>query len=139
MNKDNIEFFDELLLASKTAYQRAYAPYSQFHVGAAALTAKGNIVSGCNVENASYGLTTCAERNCISHAVVQGDPVLTLIMIYTEQDRLTPPCGACRQVIAEFFSQSAQVVAVNHKNEQQVWTVAQLLPDAFTPQYLLAK
>jgi len=137
MNENNIERFDELLIAAKTAYQRAYAPYSKFHVGAAALTADGNIVSGCNVENASYGLTVCAERNCISHAVIKGEQKFKFIMVYTEEDKLTPPCGACRQVIAEFFAQSAQVIAVNHKNEQQVWTVEQLLPDAFTPQFLL--
>ena len=60
-----------------------------------------------------------------------------MIFIYTEQDKLTPPCGACRQVIAEFFEQSAPVIAINHKDEQQVWNVAQLLPDAFTPKDLL--
>jgi cytidine deaminase len=137
MKKNEIERFDELLLAAKEAYQRAYAPYSKFHVGASALTTDGNIVNGCNVENASYGLTICAERNCISHAVVNGEQQFQVIVIYTEQDKLTPPCGACRQVIAEFFEQSAPVIAVNHKNEQQVWTVAQLLPDAFTPKDLL--
>lgn len=137
MNKNEIERFDELLHAAKMAYQRAYAPYSKFHVGASALTADGDIVNGCNVENASYGLTICAERNCISHAVVNGKQKFKLIMIYTEQDKLTPPCGACRQVIAEFFAQSAHVIAVNHNNERKVWTVAELLPDAFTPQDLL--
>lgn len=137
MNENEIERFDELLVAAKDAYQRAYAPYSKFHVGASALTMDGNIVNGCNVENASYGLTICAERNCISHAVVKGEQKFKFIMIYTEQDKLTPPCGACRQVIAEFFEQSAQVIAVNHKNEQQIWTVQQLLPDAFTPKDLL--
>ena len=137
MDKNKIERFDELLLAAKEAYQRAYAPYSQFHVGASALTMDGTIVNGCNVENASYGLTLCAERNCISHAVVKGKREFKVIIIYTEQNKLTPPCGACRQVIAEFFAQSALVIAVNHKNEQKVWTVQALLPDAFTPQDLL--
>ncbi|QBG35013.1 cytidine deaminase [Litorilituus sediminis] len=128
---------DNVIMAAKHAYQNAYAPYSKFHVGAAALTAQGNIVSGCNVENASYGLTVCAERNCIGHGVVNGERDFKLIVIYTEQDKLTPPCGACRQVIAEFFQQSAPVLAVNHKNERQEWTVSQLLPDAFTPKDLL--
>ncbi|AAZ25923.1 cytidine deaminase [Colwellia psychrerythraea] len=137
MDKNKIERFDELLSAAKEAYQRAYAPYSKFHVGASALTTDGDIVNGCNVENASYGLTICAERNCISHAVVQGKQMFKFIMIYTEQDKLTPPCGACRQVIAEFFEQSALVVAVNHKNDRKIWTVQQLLPDAFTPKDLL--
>jgi cytidine deaminase len=115
----------------------AYAPYSNFHVGAAALTRNGNIVKGCNVENASYGLTVCAERNCISNSVINGEQEFEVIVVYTEQDKLTPPCGACRQVIAEFFEQSAPVLSVNHKNERKVWTVEQLLPNAFTPKDLL--
>jgi len=131
------ETMDKLIAAAKSAYQLAYAPYSNFHVGSAALTANGNIVKGCNVENASYGLTVCAERNCISGAVGNGEQQFQVIVIYTEQDKLTPPCGACRQVIAEFFEQSAPVIAVNHNNEQKVWTVEQLLPDAFTPKDLL--
>ena len=137
MKEVNKEKMDELIAAAKVSYQRAYAPYSNFHVGSAALTASGNIVQGCNVENASYGLTVCAERNCISNAVITGEQTFQVIVIYTEQDKLTPPCGACRQVIAEFFEQSAPVVAVNHKNEQKVWTVQALLPDAFTPKDLL--
>ncbi|PKI16745.1 cytidine deaminase [Colwellia sp. 12G3] len=137
MNEIKKELLDEVIAAANAAYQLAYAPYSKFHVGAAALTTNGNVVNGCNVENASYGLTICAERNCISHAVVNGEQQFEVIVIYTEQDKLTPPCGACRQVIAEFFEQSAPVIAVNHKNEQQVWTVQELLPDAFTPKDLL--
>jgi len=128
---------DELKAAAKSAYNNAYAPYSEFKVGSAALTSDNTIVSGCNVENASYGLTVCAERNCISQAVIQGKQAFKLIVIYTEQDKLTPPCGACRQVIAEFFEQNAPVVAFNHKDEQRVWQVSQLLPDAFTPKFLL--
>ncbi len=137
MNINNLELSAELIAAAKDAYQLAYAPYSNFHVGSAALTTSGNIVKGCNVENASYGLTICAERNCINHGVVNGEQQFEVIVIYTEQEKLTPPCGACRQVIAEFFEQSAPVVAVNHKNERKVWTVQALLPDAFTPKDLL--
>jgi len=137
MKDIQIELSGDLIAAAKEAFQKAYAPYSKFHVGAAALTAKGKIVKGCNVENASYGLTNCAERSCINNAVVNGEQSFKVIVIYTEQDKLTPPCGACRQVIAEFFDQSAPVIAVNHKNEQQTWTVQQLLPDAFTPKDLI--
>ena len=139
MYNEKVEVPIALLNAAKEAYRKAYAPYSNFHVGAAALTRQGNIVKGCNVENASYGLTVCAERNCIGNAVVNGERSFQMIVIYTEQEKLTPPCGACRQVIAEFFAQSAPVIAINHKNEQQVWSVEQLLPDAFTPQDLLDK
>ncbi|TWX51589.1 cytidine deaminase [Colwellia hornerae] len=137
MNKQTIKIPAELKIAAKQAYLNAYAPYSKFHVGAAALTTSGTIVQGCNVENASYGLTVCAERNCISHAVIKGEQSFQMIVIYTEQERMTPPCGACRQVIAEFFEQSAPVIAFNHKDQQQVWSVAELLPDAFTPKDLL--
>lgn len=137
MNQLKVNLSKELIAAAKEAYDCAYAPYSKFHVGAAALTKSGKIIKGCNVENASYGLTVCAERNCISNAVIQGETDFELIVIYTEQDQLTPPCGACRQVISEFFDRSAPVVALNHKLEQQLWTVSELLPDAFTPKQLM--
>jgi len=126
----------ELINSAKQAYQNAYAPYSQFHVGCAALSAKGEIVQGCNVENASYGLTVCAERNCMANAVIRGIRTFSAIVVYTEQLQLTPPCGACRQVIAEFCSHDTPVIAANHLNQSHTWTVAQLLPDAFTPQSL---
>lgn len=128
---------------AKHAFKKAYAPYSNFYVGAAALTMSGKIVQGCNVENASYGLTVCAERNCIAQGVIGNDTAnrveFSALVIYTEQEKLTPPCGACRQVISEFFPKEAQVRAVNHLNQQQQWTVGQLLPDAFTPYDLINK
>jgi len=123
--------------AAKLAASNAYAPYSNFQVGAAVLTANEKIVKGCNVENASYGLTTCAERNCIAQAVVEGERKLKTIVIYTEQEKLTPPCGACRQVIAEFLTADAEVISTNHLEQTKVWSVSELLPDAFTPQDLL--
>ena len=125
-----------LIEQAKQASENAYAPYSKFHVGAAALNSDGEIFSGCNVENASYGLTMCAERNCIAGAVNKKSAQLKTILIYTHQEQLTPPCGACRQVIAEFLSQDSLVASSNHLNELKVWTVAELLPDAFTPDQL---
>jgi cytidine deaminase len=127
-----------LVERAKRAYQLAYAPYSKFHVGSAALCIDGQIVQGCNVENASYGLTVCAERNCIANAVSQGQREFSALVVYTEQLQLTPPCGACRQVIAEFCTPNTQIMAANHLGQTQTWTVAQLLPDAFTPQSLHA-
>ncbi|SEL75039.1 cytidine deaminase [Colwellia chukchiensis] len=126
-----------LISAAKDGFNKAYAPYSQFRVGAAALTANGKIVKGCNVENASYGLTVCAERNCLAQGVIAGEQRFTAMVIYTNQEKLTPPCGACRQVIAEFLAPEALVMAVNNNNNSQQWTVSELLPDAFTPQDLL--
>ncbi|MBL4940703.1 MAG: cytidine deaminase [Colwellia sp.] len=135
--------WSELSTAAKSAFNKAYAPYSNFNVGAAALTSANKIVQGCNVENASYGLTVCAERHCIAQGVINNDSTSTVeftaLVIYTEQEKLTPPCGACRQVIAEFFTKNGQIMAVNHLEQQQKWTVAQLLPDAFTPYDLINK
>lgn len=128
--------FEQLVSAAKEAYSKAYAPYSNFHVGAAALTTEGHIVNGCNVENASYGLTVCAERNCIAQGVIKGQRKFTELVVYTEEDVLTPPCGACRQVIVEFMAQNAKVYAVNHAGEVKLWSVSELLPDAFTPENL---
>ena len=127
----------QLMSHAKVAYDNAYAPYSQFHVGVAALTKNNKVVKGCNVENASYGLTVCAERNCISQAVVEGETSFKALVIYTEQEKLTPPCGACRQVIVEFFQPDAIITAVNHLNSIKEWTVEELLPSAFTPKDLL--
>ena len=139
----NAETWGALAEQAKSAYQKAYAPYSNFKVGAAALTSTNKIVQGCNVENASYGLTVCAERNCIAQGVIGNETASTVeftaMVVYTEQEKLTPPCGACRQAIVEFFPQNAQIMAVNHLNEQQQWTVAQILPDAFTPYDLINK
>ncbi len=130
----------DLSKAAEISSTKAYAPYSNFHVGAAALTNDNKIVRGCNVENASYGLTICAERNCIAQGVIENEDnarvTYRALVIYTAQEKLTPPCGACRQVISEFFPQNAEVMAVNHLNEQKKWTVEQLLPDAFTPDSL---
>lgn len=132
-----------LITQAELAFNKAYAPYSDFKVGAAALTKEGVVELGCNVENASYGLTVCAERNCIANGVINHQAKIPLVfsamVVFTKQNKLTPPCGACRQVISEFFPANAEVMAVNHLNMQQKWTVAQLLPDAFTPQDLINK
>ncbi len=139
----SVEQWLKLAKAAEISFTKAYAPYSDFRVGAAALTTDNKIVQGCNVENASYGLTVCAERNCITQGVINNETDDTVkfsaIVIYTEQEKLTPPCGACRQVISEFFPPQSHVMAVNHLNEQKTWTVEQLLPDAFTPDSLFNK
>ena len=138
MSQQTIDWLT-LTSSAKEGAEKAYAPYSKFYVGAAAYTAQGHIVQGCNVENASYGLTTCAERNCIAQAIIHGEKALTAMVIYTEQEKLTPPCGACRQVIAEFFEPLANIRAANHLGDKKQWTVAELLPDAFSPKDLLDK
>lgn len=136
---DNNEIFGQLKQSAAKAFKNAYAPYSQFKVGAALLTSDNQVISGCNVENASYGLTQCAERSAICAAVSQGFKDFETIVIYTEQEKLTPPCGACRQVIAEFFSPEAKVMSFNHQGSSVAWSVAELLPHAFTPKDLQEK
>lgn len=122
--------------AAKDAAAQAYAPYSKFPVGVAVLAESGKIFAGCNVENASYGGTVCAERNAIAAAVVAGERKFVALMVYTPQDDLTPPCGICRQVIAEFFTPQAPIASCNHLQQQRSWTLGELLPSAFTPTYL---
>ncbi len=123
---------------AQNAASQAYAPYSRFPVGVAILAASGQVYTGCNVENASYGGTTCAERNAIAAAVVAGERQFLALVVYTPQEKLTPPCGICRQVIAEFFTPASPIASCNHLGQLQTWTLAELLPDAFTPTYLQA-
>ncbi len=121
----------ELLEEAKAAAMKAYAPYSQFQVGCALLTSKGNIFSGCNVENASYGLTICAERNTIFHAVAEEGPsmkIASLAVIALGQE--FPPCGACRQVIAEFTGPDVEVWFLRD-GKPFAMTMAELLPASF--------
>ena len=122
-----------LLDAAWAAREHAHAPYSGFRVGAALLTAGGAVVAGCNVENASYPLCTCAERSIVAAAVGQGLLLpggLVALAVVTEAERLTPPCGACRQVLVE-FAESLPVLLANRR-ERALHDLADLLPQAFT-------
>lgn len=100
----------KLLRAAAAVSRRAHAPYSKFQVGAALLTDRGEIITGCNVENASYGLTICAERNAIFHAVATGRRRFTAIAIVASGAQMPYPCGACRQVLAEFGTPALTVL-----------------------------
>jgi len=126
----------ELRIASIEAAKRAYSPYSRFPVGAAVLTTAGRIFSGCNVENASYGLTICAERNAIFHAVASGSQQIAAVMIYTPTLSPSAPCGACRQVINEFGSNAEIYSFCNGKEELRV-SMTELLKHAFGPHNLI--
>lgn len=114
---------------AKEATQQAYAPYSHFRVGAALITNTGNIYTGCNVENASYGLSICAERNAIFNMVTNGDRLITEIAIYVDSDKIFPPCGACRQVLAEFGDD----IKIYYGNDNQITetTLKEILPHTF--------
>jgi cytidine deaminase len=121
-----------LLEKAREALSRAYAPYSHFRVGAAVLTAKGNIFTGVNVENASYGLTVCAERAAIFNAVGQEGPEMCLkaVAVVSDHPGPSPPCGACRQVIFE-FGPDAVVIFPGPDGLEEV-SISQLLPNAFS-------
>lgn len=126
---------DELTTRARAAQARAYAPYSKFHVGAALLCADGTIIDGCNVENASYPAGTCAERVALGAAVVAGHRQFVAVAIATDAPEGTPPCGICRQALAE-FAPAIAVVAVAKDGQRVRWTLDTLLPSPFTPSSL---
>ncbi len=112
------------------AASKAYAPYSNFKVGCTLLTHSGSVYSGCNVENASYGLTVCAERNAIANAIIgEGSIKIKKIVIYTNTDLPTPPCGACRQVIHEFGN--PEIHSFCNGKTFTTFRLSELLPGAF--------
>jgi cytidine deaminase len=126
---------DELLMrAALDARARAYAPYSRYQVGAA-VAAGGQVYAGANVENASYGLALCAERNAVAQAVLAGARELEAVAVATETSPPAPPCGMCLQTLAEFSPDPARVRVLlgNPRGERREFTLAQLLPHGFRP------
>lgn len=129
----------KLWRAAEKARKRAYARYSDFQVGAALECDDGTIVTGCNVENASYGLTVCAERNAIGAMVLAGKKKVRRVAIVVDHERPVPPCGMCRQVLREFAADGCEVRSRTLDGQELESTVAELLPFAFTPAFLDAK
>lgn len=121
---------ERLREAARLAADRAYAPYSRFPVGAACLAASGNVYPGCNVENASFGMTICAERAAIFAAVAAGERDIRCVLVYTPTPMPTTPCGACRQVICEFGTR-VRVIACCDGPGTREWSAEELLPAAF--------
>jgi cytidine deaminase len=122
---------DPLVERAREAQRHAHAPYSGFRVGAALETEDGRVFTGANVENVSYGVTTCAERVALGAAVTAGARRFRRMVIVTDAERATAPCGACRQALAE-FNVNMPVESVGRSSTKR-WTVAALLPDAFGP------
>lgn len=128
---------DEILIEkANDMLDLAYVPYSKFPVGAALLSKTGEVFTGCNVENASYGLSNCAERTAIFKAVSEGVQAFDKLVITGDTDGPISPCGACRQVISEFCAPNMPVVLTNVRGDIKETTVAELLPGAFTPKDL---
>lgn len=124
--------YKELIKKAIEAREKAYVPYSKFKVGAALLTENDKVYTGCNIENASYGATNCAERTAIFKAVSEGEKNIKAIAIVGSQEELTFPCGICRQVISEFALGDMKVIIGKNENEYVVKTLEEILPGAFT-------
>jgi cytidine deaminase len=125
---------DDAVGRAREARERAYAPYSGFQVGAA-IVAGGRIFTGENVENASYPVSVCAERNAVARMIDEGERKVDAVAVVSGADEPTPPCGACRQVLWE-FGREALVVAETTAGRRAMWALEDLLPDAFGPEDL---
>ncbi|KHF41880.1 cytidine deaminase [Halalkalibacter okhensis] len=123
---------EELIVEAKRAREQAHVPYSNFPVGAALLMEDGTVYKGANIENASYGLTNCAERTALFKAYSEGNKNVKMVAVVADTDRPVSPCGACRQVMVELCSRDTNVILTNLKGDITEMTVEELLPGAFT-------
>ena len=126
---------DPLIAAALGVRKNAFAPYSKFLVGAAVEDSAGGIHTGCNVENATYGLTVCAERIAIFKAISEGVRKFTRVVVAADTENLTPPCGACRQILWEFCG-DVPITLVNLKGKTETYQLKELFPKAFDASYL---
>jgi cytidine deaminase len=126
---------DRLIAAALAAREHAFAPYSKFQVGAALEDADGRIHTGCNVENATYGLTMCAERVAVFKAISEGVRQFRRMAVAAASDVLTPPCGACRQILWEFCG-DIEIVLVNPRGKTESYRLADLYPKPFDVSFL---
>ncbi|OQM44905.1 cytidine deaminase [Anoxybacillus sp. UARK-01] len=126
----------ELITEAKKAREYAYVPYSKFKVGAALLTKNGKVYRGCNIENAAYSVCNCAERTALFKAYSEGDTDYAALAVIADSSRPVPPCGACRQVIAELCPPDMKIILTNLKGDIRELTVKELLPGAFSAEDL---
>jgi len=127
---------DELAKQAKEAMKLSYSPYSKFRVGAALLTKEGVVYHGANIENASYGLTVCAERTAAFAAKLDGVNEFSAIAIASDSKDFIPPCGACRQVLLELCSEDLDVIITNGSDDQKVFKIKELIPFSFGDEQL---
>lgn len=130
----NEEIKNKMFEKALAVQKNAYVPYSDFPLGAAVLTADGSIYTGVNIENASFGLTNCAERSAIFSAVSQGKRKIEALLIVSSTEEPVTPCGACRQVIKEFAAGDIEVIMMTKKGKELTMTSKELLPGAFSEQ-----
>ncbi len=126
---------DALLAAALAARENAFAPYSKFKVGAALEEVDGRVHTGCNVENATYGLTVCAERVAVFKAISEGARKFRRVAVAADTDALTPPCGACRQILWEFCG-DVEIVLVNPRGKTETYRLKDLFPKPFDASFL---
>ena len=133
--------YEELIKTATEMTKRSYVPYSHFHVGAALLDSNGKVWTGCNIENAAYGPSNCAERTAVFKAVSEGARSFEAIAIVggpedengkVQIQDFCPPCGVCRQVLSEFCDREVKLILANGNGEQKVFTLAELLPESFS-------
>lgn len=128
--------WERMFQVALDARKKAHAPYSNFPVGAALLVEGGDMIPGCNVENSSYGLSVCAERNAVARAVLEQKTKVVALAIVVDTETPCPPCGACRQVLAEFARPDTPVRSRNLKGDEAKYTLEELMPFAFTRDFL---
>ena len=130
---DTEKAVEELYALARSASDNAYSPYSGVRVGACVVDESGKVYSGCNVENSSYGLTQCAERNALAAAIAEGMQPGTAhtLLIYATGFETLAPCGACRQVMSELLADDALIISCHSETEYRSWSIAQLLPYPF--------
>lgn len=129
---------DDLTLGKKaiTAKSKAFANYSNFHVGAALLTKDGKVYEGANIENSSYSLTVCAERTAVFQAILEGEREFDSIAITSDAEEFCPPCGACRQVLLDLCGKDLNVILINPKEEIKKFKLSELIPHSFGEDFL---
>jgi len=127
---------EQLIEMARQAREHSYSPYSNFKVGAAVECRDGRVFTGCNIENSSYGLTTCAERVALGKAISEGASEFVRLAVIADTHAPVPPCGACRQVISELCGNQIEIIMADLRGEIETHTITELLPEAFDRSFL---